>query len=194
MSENKLYPFQRLGGLPQTCDFCSATTAQVYKFDLDDPEIPPRYLLACSRYHCQENLEASIKSFNTAEGRIPLTRVQRAEPNFFSLKFTIRRSSGELDEEWTIPQDWASKQEFSTLQTLRGEPWWRIILIKNNQMRYTFLHELQELNTGKDIDWEAIKSVLPPKPPIPSVFLDFYHEENYALETPSDKDLLVLRK
>jgi hypothetical protein len=196
MSEQKIFPFQRLNELPNACDFCNAYIAHAYKFDVDDAEVPPRYLFACSRYHCQEQLESSIVEFNRVEGRIPLTRVQRAEPNFFSLKFTIRRSSGELDDNWVIPGDWASKLEFSTLQTLRGEPWWRIVLVKDNSLRHTFLHELKELNASKypEIDWDGLLSILPPKPPISSAFLEYYCEENYALETPTDKDLQALRK
>jgi hypothetical protein len=196
MSEQKIFPFQRLNGMPSACDFCTADNAHAYKFDVDDPEVPPRFLFACSRYHCQDQLETSIAEFNKVEGRISLTRVQRVEPNFFLVKFTIRRSSGELDSDWVIPVDWASKQEFSTLQTLRGEPWWRIVLVKDNQLRHTFLHEIKELNASKhpELDWDGIFSILPPKPPISSAFLEFYNEENYALENPTDKQLLVLRK
>jgi hypothetical protein len=195
MSEEVLFPFQRLNGLPSECDYCKAANAQAYKFDVETPTVPPRYLFACTRYHCQNQLETSIAMFNKVEGRISLSRLQRAEPNFFSLKFTIRRTSGELDDDWTIPYDWASKQEFSTLQTLRGEPWWRIVLVKDGNLRHTFLHELKELNAAKypEIDWAAILNILPPST-MSSAFLDYYSEENYALVAPTDKELQVLRK
>jgi hypothetical protein len=200
MSESRIYPYQRLGELPSTCDFCGSKPVQTYKFDLEltvnAETVSARTLFVCEGFECQEKLDASVVAFNKNEGRIPLTRLQRACPKMLLQTFTVRRSNGELDEGWTVPIDWASRCEFSTLQRMRGEPWWRIVLQKGQSIRHTFVHELKELNADKldAEEWEAILSTLPPKPAEPeSTFLEFYRPADWALDTPTDKQLQGLR-
>jgi hypothetical protein len=200
MSESRIYPYQRLGEQPTSCDFCGSKPVQPYKFDLElflnSETVSARCLYVCDSFECQEKLDASVVAFNKNEGRIPLTRLQRACPKVLLLTFSIRRSNGDIDEGWTVPIDWASRCEFSTLQRMRGEPWWRIVLQKGQSIRHTFLHELKELNADKleKEEWEAIQSTLPPKPAAPEeTFLEFYRAEDWALEAPTDKQLQGLR-
>lgn len=195
-SESRVYPYQRLDS-PTTCDFCDKSGAQQHKFDFEEDclERSARYLLACSTAECQEKLEASIMSFNKNEGRIPLQRIQRAIPTFFTVEFSVRRTSGDLDEGWTLPPQWAFRTELSTLQRLRGEPWWRVILQKGDQIRHTMLHELHTLNKERldEEEWTALFALLPPKGEVSEVFKDFYDASVWSLETPTDAELLKLR-
>jgi hypothetical protein len=197
-SESRVYPYQRLSSIPTTCDFCGSLGVQQYKFDfeIDCLERPARYLLACSSHECQEKLDASIVSFNKNEGRIPLQRIQRSVPGFFALQFSIRRTSGEEDEGWTLPLAWAARAELSTLQKLRGEPWWRVILQKGEQIRHTMLHEIHALNKDKldEEEWNALFALLPPKEDQPNdTFKEFYDASVWSLDAPTDADLLKLR-
>jgi hypothetical protein len=200
MSESRVYPYQRLGETPTTCDFCGSKPVQAFKFDLElsfnSEPVSARTLFVCESYECQEKLDASIVAFNKNEGRIPLTRVQRACPKMLLLTYTVRRSNGEVDEGWSVPIDWASRCEFSTLQRMRGEPWWRIVLQKGQSIRHTFVHELRELNADKldKEEWDAVFATLPLKPTTPEdTFLEFYRAEDWTLEAPSDKQLQGLR-
>ena len=167
---------------------------QCHKFDVEtDPELSARYLFVCTRFECQEKLEASIVAFNKNERRISLVRVQRILPSIFNKTFTIRRSNGDEDDGWAIPSEWASRQELNTLQCSRGEPWWRIVLKKGESVRHTFLHELQELNPGAE-DWAALFSVLPQGKEEPDAeFLEYYPKETWNLVNPTDKTLALLR-
>jgi hypothetical protein len=198
-SESRVYPYQRLDTLPTTCDFCGGTGAQQHKFDFEEDclERSARYLLACNSIECQEKLEASIVSFNKHEARIPLQRVQRSVPAFFSVEFSVRRTSGDIDVGWTLPPSWASRTELSTIQKLRGEPWWRVVLQKGEQVRHTMLHELHTLNKERleEEEWNALFALLPPKEDQPSdVFKEFYDASVWSLETPTDAELLKLRQ
>ena len=78
---------------------------------------------------------------------------------------------------------------------MRGEPWWRVVLFKDQQVRHTFLHELYDLN--KDTlgdEWDLILSLLPQHSQDPSeTFLQFYESSVWKLTNPSDKQLLELR-
>jgi hypothetical protein len=193
-SESRIYPYQRINQIPTECDFCGAKPVQCHKFDVEtDPELSARFLFVCTSFECQEKLDASIVAFNKNEKRISLVRVQRSLPSIFTKTFTIRRSSGEVDEGWSIPAEWASRQELNTLQCLRGEPWWRIVLQKGDSVRHTFLHELQELNAGAE-DWAALNSLLPQAKEHPDAeFLEYYPKEAWDLKNPTDKHLASLR-
>jgi hypothetical protein len=139
--------------------------------------------------------DSSVQFFNKNEGRIPLQHVLRTVPKFFDINFTVRRSSGELDGGWQIPLNWTSNYEFNSLQKLRGEPWWRIPLQKDKQVRHTFLHELRELNSeALGEEWDMVFSLLPTKSDTPSeTFLQFYEASAWKVTNPSDKELLELR-
>jgi hypothetical protein len=139
--------------------------------------------------------DSSVQFFNKNEGRIPLQHILRTVPAFFDVKYSVRRSSGELDEGWTIPSNWSSLYEFNTLQKLRGEPWWRVVLQKDSQIRHTFLHELRELNPDAlGEEWEFVVSLLPAVPETPNeIFLQFYEASAWKRVNPSDKDLIELR-
>jgi hypothetical protein len=139
--------------------------------------------------------DSSVQFFNKNEGRIPLQHIHRTVPAFFDLSFTIRRSSGELDGGWKIPSNWSSMYEFNTLQKLRGEPWWRVVLQKDAQIRHTFLHELKELNAeALGEEWDLVNSLLPQTPETPNeTFLQFYDASAWKKSNPTDKDLIELR-
>ncbi len=198
-SESRVYPYQRPDTSPATCDFCDGDSAQQHKFDFEEDclQRSARYLLACSKEGCQEKLEASIISFNKSEGRIPLHRIQRSVPSFFDVEFNVRRTSGDIDVGWKLPPHWASRVELSTLQKLRGEPWWRVVLQKGDQIRHTMLHELHILNEEKleKEEWNALFSLLPQKEDSPTeVFKEFYDASVWSLQTPTDAELLKLRR
>jgi hypothetical protein len=117
-------------------------------------------------------------------------------PKFSEVSFTVRRSSGELDQGWRIPLSGAAgtSYEFSTLQKLRGEPWWRVVLSKDNSIRHTFLHELRELNEESlGEEWDLIFSLLPATTEPSETFLQFYSADVWSLKNPTDKELLDFR-
>jgi hypothetical protein len=193
-SESRVYPYQRINQIPTECDFCGAKPVQCHKFDVEtDPELSARFLFVCSKFECQEKLDASIVAFNKNERRISLVRIQRSLPSIFTKTFSIRRSNGDVDEGWAIPTEWASRQELNTLQCLRGEPWWRIVLQKGESIRHTFLHELQELNPDAE-DCATLMSLLPPAKEEPDAeFLEYYAKEVWNIPNPSDKFLAQSR-
>jgi hypothetical protein len=139
--------------------------------------------------------DASVQFFNKNEGRVPLQQIVRTVPRFCELSYTVRRSNGELDSGWTIPSSGANgtSYEFSTLQKLRGEPWWRVVLCKEKSIRHTFLHELKELNPELGEEWDMIFSLLPVTAEPNETFLQFYSPEIWTLKNPSDKILLEAR-
>jgi hypothetical protein len=149
----------------------------------------------CSESECNAVFDSSVQFFNKNEGRVPLQHILRTAPNFFEVCFRVRRSNGELDEGWKIPQSWSSAYEFNTLQKLRGEPWWRVVLCKDQQIRHTFLHELYELNKETlGEEWDLILSLLPGHGEEPGeTFLQFYEASVWKIKDPSDKELLDLR-
>jgi len=196
-AESRVYPYQRVGEAIWKCDFCDCKNAGVqrFRFDVDTAEQPCRELFVCSESECNSVFDNSVQFFNKNEGRVPLQHVLRTTPTFFEVPFTIRRSNGELDEDWKIPSNWSLAYEFNTLLKLRGEPWWRVILQKDQQVRHTFLHELKELNKeALGDEWDMILSLLPAPAEKPNeTFLQFYDESAWMLPNPSDKDLFELR-
>ena len=196
-AESRVYPYQRVGEGTWKCDFCDCKNASVqrFRFDVDTPEQPCRELFVCSESECNSVFDSSIQFFNKNEGRIPLQHVLRTVPTFFEVSFTVRRSNGELDEGWKIPSNWSLAYEFNTLLKLRGEPWWRVVLQKDQQIRHTFLHELEELNKeALGEEWEMILSLLPVAAEKSNeTFLQFYDPSVWTLSKPSDKQLLELR-
>ena len=196
-SESRVYPYQRVGESVWKCDFCESKNSGVqrFRFDVDTPDQPCRELYVCSESECNGMFDSSVQFFNKNEGRVPLQHILRTVPKFFEVSFTVRRSNGDLDEGWKIPLNWSSAYELNTLQKLRGEPWWRVVLFKDQQVRHTFLHELYDLN--KDTlgdEWDLILSLLPQHSQDPSeTFLQFYESSVWKLTNPSDKQLLELR-
>ena len=196
-SESRVYPYQRVGESVWKCDFCESKNSGVqrFRFDVDTPDQPCRELYVCSESECNGMFDSSVQFFNKNEGRVPLQHILRTVPKFFEVSFTARRSNGDLDEGWKIPLNWSSAYELNTLQKLRGEPWWRVVLFKDQQVRHTFLHELYDLN--KDTlgdEWDLILSLLPQHSQDPSeTFLQFYESSVWKLTNPSDKQLLELR-
>jgi hypothetical protein len=149
----------------------------------------------CSESECNAVFDSSVQFFNKNEGRVPLQHILRFAPKFFEVSFKVRRSNGELDEGWKIPLNWTSAYEFNTLQKLRGEPWWRVVLSKDQQVRHTFLHELRELNKDAlEEEWDLIMSLLPSRAEEPNeTFSQFYESSLWKLSNPTDKQLLELR-
>ena len=198
LSESRVYPYQRVEETWK-CDFCDSknSTVQRFRFDIETPDHPCRELFVCSESECNSVFDSSVQFFNKNEGRVPLQHIVRTVPKFCEVSFTIRRSNGDLDQGWRIPQEGTrgTSYEFNTLQKLRGEPWWRIVLSKEGSIRHTFVHELRELN--EDVlgeDWELIFSLLPfPSSEPNETFLQFYSKEDWTLKNPSDKALYDLR-
>jgi hypothetical protein len=196
-SESRVYPFQRVGEVEWKCDFCEAknSTVQRFRFDVETAEQSCRELFVCSESECNNYFDSSVQFFNKHEGRVPLQQLLRTVPQFFELSFTIRRSNGDLDEGWKLPGTWNSNYEFNTLQKLRGEPWWRVVIQKDEKVRHTFLHELRELNAESLGDeWDLLFSLLPPGPKEPTEqFLNFYDASVWTLSNPNDQQLVEAR-
>jgi len=197
LSESRVYPYQRVEETWK-CNFCDSknATVQRFRFDVETPEQSCRELFVCSESECNNVFDASVQFFNKNEGRVPLQQILRTVPKFAELSFTVRRSNGELDEGWRIPPSGVqgTSYEFNTLQKLRGEPWWRVVLAKDTSIRHTFLHELRELNADSlGEDWDLIFSLLPNAGEPSETFLQFYTPETWTLKNPSDKELHDLR-
>lgn len=198
-SENRVYPFQRLTEVEWKCDFCESKNSSVqrFRFDVETAEQACRELFVCSESECNNMFDSSIQFFNKHEGRVPLQHVLRTVPSFFEAKFTIRRSNGDLDQGWKIPSTWNTHYEFNTLQKLRGEPWWRVIVQNEGKVRHTFLHELKELNPSvleSETDWDLLFSLLPLSQQEPTEnFLQFYDAKVWSLKNPCDQELTKLR-
>ena len=86
----------------------------------------------------------------------------------------------------------------NTFRRIRGEPWWRVALEKvdgtKSQIRWTFVHELRELNPSvlSDDVWDMLPEhlTLPADDEEPSAeFCEHYTPEAWSLVAPSDATL-----
>lgn len=180
-----------------SCDFCGNSRSQRFKFDLGNTGI--RELRVCAFKSCDDSFTASKTAFLAKSDRIPLETIESVIPSFLDSKRTWRvlRGSGELEDGWKIARNWRVAPEVGSLCKLRGEPWWRIPLCKEDKVRLTLLSELRTHNASAlatDVWDMLLKDILPQPAEEPNEsFLENYPAKVWRMECPGDAKLLELR-
>jgi hypothetical protein len=177
-----------------SCDFCGNPKSQKFNFDLGCE----RFLRVCTSQECDEQFSLSRLSFCAKEGRVPLEIINDAIPSFLDVKreWTVVRGSGDVEKGWKVARNWKVSPEYGMLSTLRGEPWYRIPLIKDDKARLCLLSELKLHNSdalAADV-WGMLTDLLPAKPDEPTdEFLQNYSSKAWALTDVTDEKLKELR-
>lgn len=174
------------------CDFTGEKRAQIYPIDFSKP--PLSFAVGPSR--------AALESFNDAarayvkeQGWVHFDEVQTMVPSFFDSgrSFNVRRSNkSEIDFGWKLASNWRVNWQMNSFRKMNGEPWWRVPLEKEAMIRWTFIHEIAELNTDMfpvDI-WDMILDALKITDADPNdLFLNKYSASAWHLIKPSDQVL-----
>jgi hypothetical protein len=109
----------------------------------------------------------------------------------------VVRGNGDVEDGWKLARNWRVSPEMGALQRLRGEPWWRIPLQKDDKVKLTLLDELRVHNAAAFADdvWEMLlRDILPAAGEEPTdAFLDHYPARVWRLPCPGDAKLLELR-
>lgn len=174
------------------CDFTGEKRAQIYPIDFSKP--PLSFAVGPSR--------AALESFNDAarayvkeQGWVHFDEVQTMVPSFFDSgrSFNVRRSNkSEIDSGWKLASNWRVNWQMNSFRKMNGEPWWRVPLEKESMIRWTFIHEIAELNTDMfptDV-WDMILDALKITDADPNdLFLNKYSASAWHLIKPSDQVL-----
>lgn len=191
-----IYPY--LHSAEQTsCDFCQSKRSQKYKFDVSSTA--SRELRVCGNNDCEENFQASKIHFYEKENRVSFEKLDETLPGLLDPKrsWKVMRGNGSLEDGWKIARNWRVSCEMGSLSTLRGEPWYRIPLQKEDKVRLTFLHELKQYNSeafAEDIWTMLLQDIVPKMDNEPSdTFLEYYPAKVYKMTFPLDSKLLELR-
>jgi hypothetical protein len=177
-----------------SCDFCGNPKSQKFNFDLGGE----RFLRVCTAQECDDQFGLSRLSFCAKEGRVPLEIIHEAIPSFLDAKreWTVTRGNGDVEKGWRVARNWKVNPEYGMLSTLRGEPWFRIPLIKDDKARLCLLTELKLQNADafpEDV-WGMLTDLLPSKPDEPTdEFLDVYSAKAWNLIEVTDEKLKELR-
>ena len=179
------------------CDLCGAARSQRYKFDLGSNAC--RELRVCAAPKCDALWNESKSKFFANEGRVPLEVVEASLSSMIDARkvWKVVRGNGDVEDGWKLARNWRVSPEMGALQRLRGEPWWRIPLQKDDKVKLTLLDELRVHNANAFADdvWDMLlKDILPPAEEEPSdAFLDHYPARVWRLACPGDAKLLELR-
>ena len=180
-----------------SCDLCEAPRSQRYKFDLGSTAC--RELRVCASPKCDALWGESKSKFFANEGRVPLEVVEASLPSMIDARKTwkVVRGNGDVEDGWKLARNWRVSPEMGALQRLRGEPWWRIPLQKDDKVKLTLLDELRVHNAAAFADdvWEMLlRDILPAAGEEPTdAFLDHYPARVWRLPCPGDAKLLELR-
>jgi len=189
-------PFLHAAG-QTACDFCGAARSQRYKFDLGSTQF--RELRVCASAKCDALWTESKSKFFAEEGRVPLEVFESALPGLLDPKrsWKVVRGSGEVEDGWKLARNWRVSPEMGALQRLRGEPWWRIPLQREDKVKLALLDELRIQNPTAFADdvWDMLlKDLVPSAGEEPTdAFLEFYPARVWRLQCPGDAKLLELR-
>jgi hypothetical protein len=111
-------------------------------------------------------------------------------------EWTVVRGSGEVEKGWKIARNWKVSPDLGMLSTLRGEPWFRVPLVKDSKARLCLLTELRQHNEdalAADV-WDMLVDLLPKKPDEPpSEFLEVYSARAWTLAVVTDEKLKEMR-
>ena len=179
------------------CDFCGVARSQRYKVDISSGT--PRELRVCASSKCDAMFQESLQRFYVAENRVPLQLVESAVPSFLDPKRTwkVVRGTGDVEDGWKVARNWRVAPDMGALQHLRGEPWWRIPLQKDDKVRLALLDELRMHNSSAlaEDTWEMLLTgVLPNQGEEPNdTFLENYPARVWRMPCPGDAKLLELR-
>ena len=179
------------------CDFCGAPRSQRYKFDLGSTAC--RELRVCASAKCDALWSESKTKFFADEGRVPLEVLEASVPGLVDPKrsWKVVRGSGDVEDGWRLARNWRVSPEMGALQRLRGEPWWRVPLQREDKVKLALLDELRVHNRDAFADdvWDMLlKDVVPAAGEEPSdAFLEFYPARVWRLPCPGDAKLLELR-
>jgi len=179
------------------CDFCGASRSQRYKFDLGSTAC--RELRVCASSKCDGLWTESKSKFFADEGRVPLEVVESALPGFLDTKraWRVVRGSGDVEDGWKLARNWRVSPEMGALQRLRGEPWWRVPLQRDDKVKLALLDELRLHNPNAFADdvWDMLlKDLVPSAGEDPSdAFLENYPARVWRVPCPGDAKLLEMR-
>jgi hypothetical protein len=172
------------------CDFTGEKRAQIYSFG-GKPALS--FAVGPSRA-ALEAFDAAARAYVKEQGWLHFDEVLAAGPAFFDTGrvFSIRRSANaEVETGWKLAPNWRVNWQMNTFRRNHGEPWWRVALEKDStMMRWTFVHELLELNPDVLSNEELIKFsalVAPLATDVPNdEFLQRYSAKAWSLTKPSD--------
>lgn len=177
----------------KACDVCG-TTAALQTISFSVTQANEQVIYICTSKKCQDQLKQQLVQYYAETDQIPFSVLYESLPVLLDTNrsWTVRRSSdGAQEDGWKVLKNWRANFALNTFKKLRGEPWWRIPLKNGDKIRYTMVHELQDLNTSA-LD-EGVWSMLPTL--LPEVaedsqpteeFLKHYVAEAWYLKEPSD--------
>jgi hypothetical protein len=175
-----------------TCDFTGEKRAQIYPVDFSKP--PLSFAVGPSRA-ALESFQEAARAYVKEQGWVHFDEVQSMVPSFFDSgrSFNVRRSNkSEIDSGWKLASNWRINWQMNSFRKMNGEPWWRVPLEKESMIRWTFIHEIAELNTDMfptDV-WDMILDALKISDAEPNdLFLNKYSASAWHLVKPSDQVL-----
>lgn len=181
---------------PRPCDFTGDEKARLVLLDFKNP--PTGYSVGYTRA-AQEAFEDAAKAYVESKGWVPFETIQKLVPTLFAPRsWRVRRGDGSEDDGWRMASNFRANWQMNTFRRLRGEPWWRVALEKTegskSQIRWTFVHELRELNPSVLADdvWDMLPEhlTLPADGEEPSAeFCEYYSPAAWNLVAPSDTKL-----
>lgn len=196
--EALVLPYIHKDGEEKICDFCgSSRKTQVFSFDVVGSV---RTLRVCPASKCDGRLTESRIAFYEAEGRIPLEAIADTVPSLVDPKKewnVVRTSTEEVEKGWKVPRSWRVSPDLGCLYRLRGEPWYRIALVRGDKLKLVLLDDLRAANPNAlapDV-WEMLLTAVLPQPESePSdEFLNYYPAKVWNMACPGDVKLLELR-
>jgi hypothetical protein len=193
-AEKKVVPYLRGEEAGSACDYCGEK-GQKYEFDI---RAPSRTLYVCGKKACQDGFKISRADFLSEEGRVGFESVHAVVPSLFdsSRQWKVVRGNGEVESGWHVPVNWRVRTKESNFVRERGEPWWRIPLVKQNLTRLCLLSELRNINPdalASDVWDMLLNDVLPKAAEEPNdLFLQHYPASLWT-ESISDSELKMYR-
>lgn len=177
------------------CDFCGNPKSQKFKFDLTGD----RHIRVCASAECDSQFQLARLDFCARENRVPFEMIQDSVPTFLDPKksWKVVRGSGEIEDGWKVARNWRVSTEYGMLSTLRGEPWYRIPLVKDDKVRLCLITELREHNEdvlALDV-WDMLQNdILPKQPEEPTdAFLDMYSAKAWTMKPVTEEKLKEMR-
>ena len=183
-------------GSQTVCDFCQQERAQQFVFDVKPDVHTARSLWVCSDSNCNTKFEESKQAMASTDAYRSFDTLHTLVPRFSTQAWKVVRSNGDVEDGWHVSKSWKLQCDLGSLVRIRGEPWWRVPLVKNDNVKLILLQELQA--TNKDVFppdiWDMIYAVFPAPAEPSSEFLQIYTASTFHVVDPTDAELVKYRK